>query len=208
MRTPREVLDRVALWRIDPTSLVRPDEQTTVRRIEVVRGAWGLVMLAGPTPLLRAIAIDDDPVMIWTGRVLGARHLTQAVLSGARPSPEGLAMGVWVDAVHALCALGLAASSRRRAAAGIFDAVAATGWAVAGYRDLVNPRAALPTHTGAATRWPAASCARCPAARPWPTGWSRTATGSRPPSGAARTTPGARRRSRATAPVRQAPPPA
>lgn len=148
MRTPREVLDRVALWRIDPTSLVRPDEQTTVRRIEVVRGTWGLVMLAGPTPLLRAISIDDDPVMIWTGRVLGARHLTQAVLSGARPSPEGLAMGVWVDAVHALCALGLAASSRRRAAAGIFDAVAATGWAVAGYRDLVNPRAALPTHTG------------------------------------------------------------
>lgn len=148
MRTPREVLDRVALWRIDPTSLVRPDEQTTVRRIEVVRGTWGLVMLAGPTPLLRSISIDDDPAMIWTGRVLGARHLTQAVLSGARPSPEGLAMGVWVDAVHALCALGLAASSRRRAAAGIFDAVAATGWAVAGYRDLVNPRAALPTHTG------------------------------------------------------------
>ncbi len=125
MRTPRDVLDRVALWRIDPTSLVRPDEQTTVRRIEVVRGAWGLVMLVGPTPLLRAISIDDDPAMIWTGRVLGARHLTQAVLSGARPSPEGLAMGVWVDAVHALCALGLAASSRRRAAAGIFDAVAA-----------------------------------------------------------------------------------
>ncbi len=148
MRTPRDVVERVTLWRIDPGSLVRPDQQTTVRRIEVVRGAWGLVMLAGPSPLLRTIAIDDDPVMIWTGRVLGARHLTQAVLSGARPSPEGLAMGVWVDAVHALCALGLAASSRRRAAAGIFDAVAATGWAVAGYRDLVNPRAALPTHTG------------------------------------------------------------
>lgn len=148
MRTPREVLDRVALWRIDPALLVRPDEQTTVRRIGVVRGTWGVVMIVGPRPLVQAIAIHDDPVMMWTGRVLGARHLTQAVLSGARPSPEGLAMGVWVDAVHALCALGLAASSRRRATAGLFDAVAATGWAVAGYRDLVNPRAALPTHTG------------------------------------------------------------
>lgn len=148
MRTPRDLLERAALWRVDPAELVRPDEETTVRRIELVRGAWGLVMLVGPRPVLGRLAIHDDPVMVATGRVLGARHLTQAVLSGARPSPEVLAMGVWVDGVHAVCALGLALTSRRRAAAGLFDAVGATGWAVAGYRDLVSPRAALPTHTG------------------------------------------------------------
>jgi len=148
MRSPSDVADRIALWRIDTSAVVRPQHDTTVRRIELVRGAWGLVMVVAPRPLLSTVETHGDRAMVWTGRVLGARHLTQAVLSGARPSPEGLAMGVWVDGVHALCALGLAVCSPSRTAAGLADAVAATGWAVAGYRDLVSPRAALPTHTG------------------------------------------------------------
>ncbi|MFY0408575.1 hypothetical protein [Solicola sp. PLA-1-18] len=39
-------------------------------------------------------------------RLLGARHLAQACLSGTRPTPEVIAMGVQVNAVHALTALG------------------------------------------------------------------------------------------------------
>lgn len=37
-------------------------------------------------------------------RILGARRLTQAALSDVGPSPEVLAMGVWVDCAHATLA--------------------------------------------------------------------------------------------------------
>ncbi len=126
------------------------------RRIELVRGAWGLAMLVAPSPVLSAVGTGGDRTMVVVGRVLGARHLAQAVLSGARPSPEVLAMGVWVDAVHALCALGLAAASPSRTGAGLGDAAGAVGWAVLGYRDLVNPRSVVPNNTryrDAMARW-------------------------------------------------------
>ncbi len=47
-------------------------------------------------------------------------------------------MGVWVDAVHALTALGLAVINRSRARAGLTDAAVAGVWAVLGYRDLTT----------------------------------------------------------------------
>lgn len=130
-----------------PGDLVAPDPDTTARRLEVVRGAWGLAMLIAPERAMSAVGTGGDRTMVVVGRILGARHLTQAVLSGVRPSPETLAMGVWVDAVHALSALALAAVSPSRTAAGLADAVAATGWAVAGYHDLVTPRSVVPGHT-------------------------------------------------------------
>lgn len=52
------------------------------------------------------VTVDNKSVLI--ARILGVRQLAQAVLSGVRPSPEVLAMGVWVDGVHAMTALGLA----------------------------------------------------------------------------------------------------
>ncbi len=113
-------------------------------------------MLLAPRPVLSAVQTGGDQTMVVVGRVLGARHLTQAVLSGARPSPEVLAMGVWVDAVHALTALALAGLSPSRTGAGLFDAAGATGWALLGYRDLVTPRSVLPNHTrrrDALARW-------------------------------------------------------
>lgn len=133
------------------------------RRLELVRAGWGLVVLTRPRPVLSATSTGADQTMVVVGRVLGARHVTQAVLSGARPSPDVLAMGVWVDAVHALCALGLAAASRRRTGAGVGDALASLGWAVVGYRDLVTPRTVVPDNTrrrDAMARW---TLARVPA---------------------------------------------
>ncbi len=143
-----EPADRLGLQDLgDVEDLVRPDHRSTVRRIELLRGAWGLTLLLLPVRVLSAADTEGDRAITWIGRVLGARHLTQAVLSGARPSPEVLAMGVWVDGAHALWGLGLAASGPGRTVAGIADAVAALGWAGAGYHDLVNPRAVLPQHT-------------------------------------------------------------
>ena len=51
-------------------------------------------------------------------------------------------MGVWVDAVHSLTALGLAAVDRSRVRAGLTDTAVAALWAVAGYRDLAGARPA------------------------------------------------------------------
>lgn len=50
---------------------------------------------------------------------------------------------MWVDAVHALTALGLAVADRHRARAGLTDAAMAALWAAAGHHDLA-PSSATP----------------------------------------------------------------
>ena len=107
------------------------------RRIEAVRAGWGTTLLFRPDLVMRAFhGVHDDAKSRTVARILGARHLVQAVSSGVRPSAEVLAMGVWVDAVHALTALGLALVDRRRARAGLTDAAVAALWATAGNHDL------------------------------------------------------------------------
>lgn len=107
------------------------------RPIELGRAGWGAAMVLAPRPVLEHVhhlQVDTKSVVI--ARILGARQLAQAVLSGIRPSPEVLAMGVWVDTVHALSAVALALADRSRARAGVTDAAVAGLWAVLGYRDI------------------------------------------------------------------------
>ncbi len=55
-------------------------------------------MLFAPQVVLNRVHhVEVDTENVLVARVLGARHLTQAALSGINPSPEVLAMGVWVD---------------------------------------------------------------------------------------------------------------
>lgn len=73
-----------------------------------------------------------DPRARLVVRVLGARQLIQAVLSGAAPSRAVLALGVEIDTLHALSMAALAAGDRRwRRAAGV-SAISATCFALAG----------------------------------------------------------------------------
>lgn len=72
-------------------------------KLDVRRACW----VGPPTP-----ALLFAPRQRARSRVLGARQITQAVLSGVRPSPEVLAMGVWIDLAHAASVLGLAAADR------------------------------------------------------------------------------------------------
>jgi hypothetical protein len=108
----------------------------TSRKIEVLRGAWGLVLLLDPRRVMHTLGVRIDTKSMVIGRILGARHLTQAVLSGVQPSPEVLAMGAWVDVVHALTAVGLSGADPARRRAGLLDATVAAAWSAAGYRDL------------------------------------------------------------------------
>ena len=119
-------------------------------------------MLLRPSPVLTAVDTGGDRAMVVVGRILGARHVTQAVLSGAKPSPHVLAMGVWVDAVHALCALCLAGASPGRTAPGLVDAIGSIGWAVAGHHDLVNPRSIVPSESQRRDAMAAWTLARVP----------------------------------------------
>ncbi len=118
------------------------------RTIEVGRAVWGGVLLAAPTATLSTIhGLQVDTKSTVIARVLGARQVTQAGLSGISPSPEVLAMGVWVDVAHAATAFGLALADRSRARAGITDGVVALAWAGIGYRDLARGgRATPPAH--------------------------------------------------------------
>lgn len=120
---------------------------TRSRSIELTRAGWGLALLTAPRAVMENVhRIEVDSKSVAVARILGARHVTQALLSGWRPSPEVLAMGVWVDAVHALTALGLAAVDRSRARAGLTDVAAAAIWAGAGYYDLTQRGGTPPSH--------------------------------------------------------------
>jgi hypothetical protein len=108
-----------------------------IRYIEVIRAGWGAALLIAPrTVLARVHGVQVDRKALVISRILGARHLVQASLSGPTPTPEILAAGIWVDSVHSLTALGLAVVDRSRARAGLVDAVVAALWAVFGAYDL------------------------------------------------------------------------
>lgn len=114
------------------------------RRIEVGRAAWGLALLLAPRLVLERVhRVQVDSRSLAVARVLGARQLAQAALSGIRPTPEILAVGVWVDTAHAITGGGLAVMDRSRARAAVTDMAVAGAWAILGYRDLVSDRLIL-----------------------------------------------------------------
>ena len=117
------------------------------RFIEIVRSLWGAVLLVAPRQVLsRLHGVEVDRKTVVVTRILGARHLVQATLSGVNPSPEVIASGVWVDSVHSLTALGLAVLDRRRARPAITDAVIAAIWALFGLHDLKSANTPPPEH--------------------------------------------------------------
>jgi hypothetical protein len=117
------------------------------RKVELLRAGWGAALVVAPDQVMSNVhGLHVDRKSITVVRILGARHLIQAALSGLRPSPDVLAMGVWIDAVHALTALGLAVLDKRRARAGLTDAAFAGLWAGAGYHDLTSAQFPVPAH--------------------------------------------------------------
>jgi hypothetical protein len=105
--------------------------------IEMTRGAFGLALLIVPRRLLEDVhRVKSDRTVVAVVRVLGARHLAQAGLSGSHPSPEVLALGIWVDLAHGATAMALALADPSRVFAGLLNAAVATTWAGWGAADL------------------------------------------------------------------------
>ncbi|HEX5291067.1 MAG TPA: hypothetical protein VFX25_19580 [Streptosporangiaceae bacterium] len=86
---------------------------------------WILRLEGGPgaaaSPGVRAVA-----------RVLGGRHLVQAVLSAARPTPAVLALGAGTDMLHSASMIALAALDPPRRRLGLSDSLLAAAFAASG----------------------------------------------------------------------------
>jgi hypothetical protein len=98
------------------------------------RVVWGGALLIAPRALLRAGAGaggDASRAAITVARVLGARHLLQAAVTTAAPTPRVVAFGAVVDALHAVQQLTLAVVSPRWRAAALVDTAIAVALAAA-----------------------------------------------------------------------------
>lgn len=118
-----------------PVADVGPGD-VPVRLLEVLRAGWGLLCLLVPGRTIRVIggSVSDEPARIVL-RVLGARHVLQALGSGVAPGPAVLRVGALVDALHGLTSLVLAAVDRGRARVALVDAAIAAAWCLASLRD-------------------------------------------------------------------------
>lgn len=109
-------------------------EQRRVRRarqLAAVRATMGLLCLVAPRKALVA-SQRESPAARRVMRVLGARHLTQAAIEAAQPTPTVLKAGAGVDAVHALTCLGFAVIGGARWRRGVLlNAASALGFCAA-----------------------------------------------------------------------------
>jgi hypothetical protein len=99
----------------------------------LLRGAYGLALCCAPGLIIRlAGGVVATPGDRAVGRVLGVRHVAQAVVSLARPTPAVLALGAGADVLHSASMVALAALDRPRRRLGCTDALIAAAFAAAG----------------------------------------------------------------------------
>lgn len=120
------------------------------KAMTAARAGFGLLELAAPGLVARRLSGQrPDSRVAMVARVLGARHLAQACLSGPAPTAAVLALEAEVDAVHAVSMIGVAVLSRRWRPAALASAAVAAGFAAAGG---LAARAALRHPAGPAGR--------------------------------------------------------
>ncbi|WP_067499639.1 hypothetical protein [Actinoplanes sp. TFC3] len=99
---------------------------STIWMTSTARAAYGAALLLLPQRLLRLGARPPLPdAALTVARVLGARHLMQAVVTAAAPTTRVVTAGAGVDALHASSQMGLAALSSRWRTVALADAAAA-----------------------------------------------------------------------------------
>ena len=98
-----------------------------MRALEAVRASYGLCQLASPAVIFRlAIGHQPEPAVSVVVRILGARHLLQAVVTGAAPTSGALhCCGGVVDSLHSASMAALAVADHRHRRAAALDAVIA-----------------------------------------------------------------------------------
>jgi hypothetical protein len=132
-------------------SFARPSSTRGPWRLEALRAAWGSACLIAPSRVIAALGAPSDRRTQAVTRVLGVRHLLQALISVLAPSKRVLEIGGIVDASHSatMALLGAVDPGRRRLA--WTDGVIAAGWCAASMHDgrRIKPAdGALLTKTG------------------------------------------------------------
>lgn len=101
--------------------------------LHLTRAGLGTAYLIFPARAARVSAGQDHGApATWVARILGARHLAQALATSGRPTGAVLALGAEVDAAHAASMLALGLISRRWRRAALRDALLAASLAAAG----------------------------------------------------------------------------
>lgn len=95
-----------------------------------VRAGYGAALLCAPGPLIlaRTGRLPSRRVQA-VARLLGLRHLAQALVCGAVPTRWLIRAGAAADLLHAASMLALAAEDPRLQSAALTDASIATGFA-------------------------------------------------------------------------------
>jgi hypothetical protein len=111
-----------------------------VRATEVVRAAYGLGELAAPDALARrTLGVRRHPRERTVARLLGARHVAQAVLTTIVGDQRARLVGGGVDALHSCSMVAWALADRRRARQAWGEAVSAALFAAAELAPLLPP---------------------------------------------------------------------
>ena len=106
------------------------------------RVVYGAALLLAPDAVIGTVAgAPPGDAVRRLGRVLGARHLAQALLTADRPVRRALKLGALVDLLHLASMLGLAVVVPRHRRCALLDAAAAAAWAAAG---MCAPRSGAP----------------------------------------------------------------
>jgi hypothetical protein len=105
------------------------------RALRLARMAYGALLLAAPTRVARAYGGDPtDEATTMAARVLGCRHLLQAIVTGNHPGPVRRYGGAMVDALHALSMFTLASMDADHRRPALADGTVAAAFCVAGLR--------------------------------------------------------------------------
>ncbi len=112
-----------------------------MKRVAIARTLYGATLLLAPNLLIGAVSSREaSGASVTVARILGARHLMQALTLERSASRLWLGVGAAVDGLHSLSMVALAALSGgyRRPAA--YDAVFAGLLALSGIREVQNAR--------------------------------------------------------------------
>ena len=101
--------------------------------LATLRAGYGAVQLAGPGySAEQQLGGPLDPATLRVVRVLGARQVVQAGLALAFPAESLLALGVGVDALHALSMVPVVAAAPRWRRPALVSGLTAAAFAAAG----------------------------------------------------------------------------
>lgn len=107
-----------------------------MNRSDGLRLAYGLALVARPGILVRPTREPNrDRLFMIVVRVLGGRHIVQAVVTGIFPTRRVRRLGAVADALHAATDIGCAAAVPARRWAASIDAGVAVAFAAAALRN-------------------------------------------------------------------------